>query len=69
MYFAILRTHYEIYATGRTSEEVKAHIVTGYKNTYPAENREFINPTFEQLNDFYGCPIIKIDPRKGYTHE
>lgn len=69
MYVAILRTYYQIFATGKTLAEAKRNIVTGYKDTYPPESREFEKPDFEDLDHFYGCPIYKIDPKKGYTVE
>ena len=69
MFIGILRTHYEVYAIGGTPEDVQNNIVKGYKETYPKESREFESPTFAELNDFFGCSVIKINLGVGYAHE
>lgn len=69
MFVGILRTHYEVYAVGETEKEVKTRIVMGYKSLYPVETRRFEKPTFEELHEYYGCPIFEIDSKKGYAHE
>ena len=69
MYIGILRTHYEIYAIGETPQEVKRRIVRGYKSLYPKGDRKFEKPTFDDLNEYFGCPIFEIDSKKGYAHE
>ena len=68
MYIGILPTYYEVYAIGETEEEVKKNIVKGYKKAFPPTLRS-VKPTFEELHDYFGCSIYKIDPKKGYTHE
>ena len=68
MYIGILPTYYEIYAIGETEDEVKKNIVKGYKKRFPPALRS-VKPTFEDLHDYFGCSIYKIDPKKGYTHE
>lgn len=68
MYIGILRTAYEIYAIGETENEVKKNIVKGYKAFYPIGERRFEKPTFDDLNEWFGCGIFKINP-KGYAHE
>lgn len=67
MYIAILQTHYEIYAIGATEAEAQRHIVEGYKTAFSEGYREFDDPTFEDLRDFFGCIVSEIDPAKGWT--
>lgn len=69
MYIAILRTHYEVYAIGATEEEVKRNIVKGYKKAYPRKEDRSVKATFEELRDYFGVHIHKIDSRKGYAIE
>lgn len=70
MYLGVLFTYYNVYAIGETEDEVKKRIVQGYKSTYPDKgSRQFSNPTFDKLNDYFSCQIHEIDPKKGYTHE
>ena len=69
MYIAILKTYYEIYAIGGTEEEAKRNIVKGYKDMYRPEERTIERPTYEKLNEYFGCGIYRIDDKKGYTHE
>ena len=69
MFIGILRTHYEVFAVGETEKEVKARIVRGYKALYPKDDRKFEKPTFDDLNEYFGCNIFEIDSKKGYAHE
>lgn len=69
MYIAILPTYYEVYAIGNTENEVKENIVKGYKKCYPRAEDRTVNATFEELHDYFGCSIYKIDPKKGYVTE
>ena len=69
MYIGILRTYYEVIAIGKTKTAVKKRIVEGYKDFYPPNKRTLENPTFDELNEEFGCPIYEIDPAKGYAHE
>ena len=69
MYIGILSTYYEVYAIGETEEEVKKNIVKGYKKAFPRKEDRSVKATFEELHDYFGCAIYKIDPKKGYTHE
>lgn len=69
MYIAILRTHYEVYAIGATEEEAKKNIVKGYKKAYPRKEDRSVKATFEELRDYFGVHIPKIDSRKGYAIE
>ena len=69
MFIGILNTYYEIYAIGNTEEEVKKNIVKGYKETYPPNERQLENPTFDDLIEYFGGGIYGIDPQKGYTHQ
>ena len=66
MYIGILPTFYEIYATGKTIEEVKRNIVKGYKSFYPPKEIS-VKATFEDLHEYFGISIYKIDPKKGYA--
>ena len=68
MYIAILRTHYEVYAIAETEDEVKRNIVKGYKKAYSKDNRS-VKATYEELHDYFGVHIHKIDPKKGYAIE
>lgn len=68
MYIGILKTYYEVYAIGKTKDEVKENIIKGYKALYPINDRQFENPSFDDLNDYFGCRIAKIDSN-GYAHE
>jgi hypothetical protein len=69
MYIAILRTYYEVYAIGATEEEVKKNIVKGYKKVYPRKEDRSVKATYEELHEYFGINIHKIDPKKGYAHE
>lgn len=69
MYIGILPTHYEVYAIGKTEEEAKKNLVKGYKKLYPRSEDRTVKATFEELHDYFGCSIYKIDPKKGYTTE
>ena len=69
MYIGILPTYYEIYAIGETEDEVKKNIVKGYKKAFPRKEDRSVKATFEDLHDYFGCSIYKIDPKKGYVHE
>ena len=69
MYIGILPTYYEVYAIGSTEEEVKKNIVKGYKKCYPRIEDRSVKATFEDLYDYFGCSIYKIDPKKGYAME
>jgi hypothetical protein len=69
MYIGILRTYYEIYATGETKAETQERVVDGYKACYPPSERQFESPSFDELNNYFGCMIVEIDPQKGYAHE
>lgn len=69
MYIGILPTYYEVYAIGETEDEVKKNIVKGYKKAFPRKEDRSVKATFEDLHDYFGCSIYKIDPKKGYTHE
>ena len=70
MYLAILHTYYEVFAVAETEDEVKKRIVRGYKDAYPVKStRQFENPTFNELNEYFGVHIHEIDPKKGYGHE
>lgn len=69
MYIAILRTHYEIYAIGETEEEAKRNIVKGYKKAFPRAEDRSVKPTYEELHEYFGIHIHKIDPKRGYAHE
>jgi hypothetical protein len=69
MYIAILRTHYEVYAIGATEEEVKKNIVKGYKKAYPRKEDRSVKADYDELHDYFGIHIHKIDPRKGYAIE
>lgn len=68
MYIGILKTYYEIYAIGNTENEVRQNLVNGYKDFYRSEDRQFEDPSFDDLNDYFGCRICKIN-QKGYAHE
>lgn len=67
MYIGYLMTDYEIFTYGETQEEVKERIVKGYKDFFGINERMFENPTFDDLNDYFGCWIMKIN-EKGYAH-
>lgn len=69
MFIGILRTHYEVFAIGGTDKAVRENIVKGYKETFPKESREFENPTFDELNEYFGCSVVKINLGVGYAHE
>jgi hypothetical protein len=68
MYIGILMTYYEIYAIGNTKEDVEKNIVQGYKDFYTIEERMFKNPSFDELCEYFGCRVYKINS-KGYAHE
>lgn len=68
MYIGILLTYYEIYATGKNKKAVQERIVKGYKDFYREGERQFENPTFDDLNDYFGCRIFKMN-KEGYAHE
>ena len=68
MYIAILPTYYEVYAIGKTKEEVKRNIVKVYKKAFPPAHRS-VKATFEDLHDYFGCSIYEIDPKKGFVME
>ena len=59
---------YPHYYIPQTEEEVKKNIVKGYKKAFPPTLRS-VKPTYEDLHDYFGVSIYKIDPKKGYTHE
>ena len=67
MYIGMLMTDYEIFAIGETENEVKKNIVRGYKDFYPIDQRRFEKPTFKDLDEWFGCWIMKIND-KGYAH-
>lgn len=69
MYIGILPTYYEIYAIGETEEEVKKNIVNGYKKCHPRIEDRTVKATFEDLYDYFGVSIYKINPKKGYAME
>ena len=69
MYIGILPTYYEVYAVGETENEVKKNLVRGYKKLYPRAENRTVKATFEELHDYFGCSIYKIDPKKGYATE
>ena len=69
MYIGILSTYYEVYAIGKTEDEVKKNLVKGYKKAFPRKEDRTVKATFEELHDYFGCSIYKIDPKKGYAHE
>lgn len=68
MYIGILKTDYEIYAVGETENDVKKSLVKGYKDFYPIGERRFEKPTFDELNEWFGCRIYKVNS-KGHAHE
>ena len=69
MYIAVLHTYDEIYAIGTTEDEAKKNVVKGYKHAYPRkDDRSVDHVTYEELNEYFGIAIYKIDKR-GYAIE
>lgn len=69
MYIAILPTYYEVYAIGETMEEVKKNIVKGYKKAYPRKEGRSVKASYEELREYFGISIYKIDPKRGFAIE
>ena len=67
-YLAILRTHYELYVVAESEESAKKRIVEAYKKFY-GKHRQLEKPTYKELNEYYGCPIYKVDTTKGFIVE
>ncbi len=69
LYLAILHTDYELFVLAKTKDEAQKRIIEAYKKFYPMPDRTFENPTFEELDEWFGCPIYEIDLYRGFSAE